>query len=183
MTQDNFLQDLILGYSQQVGALVEPPAYGIHEILLPEDVAARWGIAAHQKFTFLEEETSKIEGISVTLLHYGHPLVETVVEELRRQTANGQFFISNVRLEKPGLYAVIEKALGLPNAKIFPVYGAMSRIRMYHYLCFNFKASLIADEKSELILPIWMHLQGGYPVDAQEIERLAVLDADRKSVV
>ena len=188
MSQEPSLQDLILGYCQQVGGLVEPPAYGIYEVLLPDDVAARWGFPAHQRFLFAEEEHRAVlegsatqgsvatEGSAATLLHYGHPLVETVVEELRRQSANGLFFVNNVRLEKPGLFSVIEKAVGLPNAKLFPVPDAVERRRLYHYVRFNFKASLIADEKRELILPIWMHLQSGYAVKSIDIERLAVLD-------
>ena len=43
-----------------------------------------------------------------------------------------------------------------------------------------FKVSLVADEKRELILPIWMHLQGGYPVDGHEIEHLAVFDLENQ---
>jgi len=41
MNQDTSLQDLVLGYCQQVGALVEPPAFGVHEVLLPDEVARR----------------------------------------------------------------------------------------------------------------------------------------------
>lgn len=186
MSQNASLQDLILGYCQQMGGLVEPPAYGIHEVLLPEDVASRWGIAAHQNFLFTEESKLWAEGGATadgnyaTLLHYGHPLVETVVEELRRQSANGLFFVNNIRLEKPGLFAIIEKALGLPNAKLFAVPGAVERRRLYHYVRFNFKASLVADEKRELLLPICMHLQGGYAVQWDEIERTAMLDIDNQ---
>ena len=186
MSQDTSLQNLILGYCQQVGGLVEPPAYGIHEVLLPEDVASRWGIDAHQKFLFAgeskpwDEGNTAQQGNQVTLLHYGHPLVETVVEELRRQPANGRFFINNVRLEKPGLFTVIEKAMGLPNAKLFAVPGASDRRRLYLYVRFNFKASLVADEKRELLLPVCMHLQGGYAVKWDEIERVAVLDIDNQ---
>ena len=58
MPDDTFLQDLILGYCRQVGGLVEPPAYGIHETLLPDEVAARWGVDAIQKFNFAREGDS-----------------------------------------------------------------------------------------------------------------------------
>ncbi len=176
--KDNSLQDLVLGYCQQVGALIDPPAYGIYEVLLPDEVAEKWEIDAHQRFVFAEEGKLESERIQAVLLHYGHPLVETIVSEIRGITANGRFYINSVRLEKPGLFAVIEKALILPNARLFPIHEASQRRRMYHYVCFNFKASLIADEKRELILPIWMHLQGGYPVRPDEIERLATLDTE-----
>ena len=180
MPEDTFLQDLILGYCRQVGGLVEPPAYGIHETLLPDEVAARWGVDAIQRFNFAGEGDSGPTQGDATLIHYGHPLVETIVAELRQQTANGQFFVNNLRLEKPGLYAVIEKALNLPNAKLFPVRGVVERQRMYDLVCFNFKASMISDEKRELILPVWMNLQGGYVVKRAEIERLAILDSENQ---
>lgn len=187
MPQDTPLQDLILGYCRQVGGLVEDPAYGVHEVLLPDEVAARWEIDPHQKFIFsagdgnssIEDKPGSGED-KPTLLHYGHPLVETVVEELRRQPANGLFFINDVRLEKPGLFTVIEKTLIFPNAKLFSVRGAMERRRVYHYVRFNFKASLIADEKRELILPVWMHLQGGYAVKGDKIQGLVALDVENQ---
>ncbi len=177
MSQTTSLQDLILGYCEQVGGLVEPPAYGVHEVLLPEEIAARWGVAAHQRFLFAEESQSSAAEGEALRLHYGHPLVEKIVDELRRRTANSLSFINNVRLEKPGLLAVIEKTLQIPNSRVFAIPGAMERRRLYHYVRFNFKASLIADEKREVILPVWMHLQSGCPVRAEEIERLAALDA------
>jgi len=43
---------------------------------------------------------------------------------------------------------------------------------------FNFKVSLVADEKRELVLPVWMDLQNGYPVNGGEIERLGILDEE-----
>ena len=174
MTQDTSLSELVLGYCRQVGALVEPPAYGVSETLLPDEVAARWGVAPIQRFVF----ESANQGQNTTYLHYGHALVETIVNELRWQSANGQFFINNVRPEKPGLFAAIEKTFSLPNAKIFPVPSAKEQARLHHYARFNFKVSLIADEKRELILPMWMDLQNGYPVPGADIERLGILDLD-----
>ena len=174
MTQDTSITELVLGYCRQVGGLVEPPAYGIYEILLPEDVAARWGIEPLQHLTF--EAANRQDG--VTYLHYGHALVETIVNELHWQSANGLFYINHVRPEKPGLYPAIEKALSFPNAKLFPVPAATEQIRLHHYIRFNFKASLIADEKREFILPVWMDVQNGYPVKGADIERLALLETE-----
>lgn len=175
MTQDTSLEELVLGYCRQVGGLAEPPAYGIYETLLPDEVAVRWGVEAHQRFIFSAEAETES-----TFLHYGHALVETIVNELRLQTANGRFFINNVRLEKPGLYAIIEKAISIANAKLFPVPGAVEQQRLHHYVRFNFKVSLISDEKRELILPIWMDVQGGYAIRGDEIERQAILDMENQ---
>jgi hypothetical protein len=176
MPQNISLEDLILGYCRQVDGLVEPPAYGAYEVLLPDDIAARWGLPAHQRMAFLPETEQGAEQGRSTYIHFGHPLVETVVDELRAQTANGRFFINNVRPEKPKLYEVIEKAFALPNAKMFPVPGAQETVSLHHYARLNFKVSLIADEKRELLLPLWMDLQGGFAVKPAEIEHLAILD-------
>ena len=174
MSENISLEDLVLGYCRQVGGLVEPPAYGVYEVLLPDEVAARWGISEHQRFAFSTDMEN------ATNLHYGHALVETVVEELRLITANGRFFINNVRLEKPKLYGVIEKAISLPNAKMFPLPGAAQQVQLHHYVRLNFKVSLIADEKRELILPLWMDLQGGYAVKGADIEGVAILDTENR---
>ena len=177
MTQDSTsLEGLVLGYFRQVGALVEPPAYGAYEVLLPDEAAARWGISPHQKIVF----DAAYQQDDVTFLHYGHALIETIAEELRGQSANGQFFINNVRPEKPGLPSEIEKAFSLPNAKIFFIPAEKEKIRQHHYARFNFKVSLVADEKRELVLPVWMDLQNGYPVTGAEIERLGILDEENQ---
>jgi hypothetical protein len=177
MAQDSTsLEGLVLGYFRQVGALVEPPAYGVYEVLLPDEAAARWGIFPHQKIVF--DAVHQQDG--VTFLHYGHALIETIAEELRGQSANGQFFINNVRPEKPGLPSEIEKAFSLPNAKIFFIPAEKEKIRHHHYARFNFKVSLVADEKRELVLPVWMDLQNGYPVSGAEIERLGILDEENQ---
>lgn len=180
MTQDTSLSELVLGYCRQVGALVEPPAYGVYETLLPDEVAARWGVAPLQRFVFDAADNPAERGAA--FLHYGHVLVETIVDELRWQSADGQFFINNARPEKPGLFAAIEKTFSLPNAKIFPIPAAKEQARLHHYARFNFKVSLIADEKRELILPLWMDLQNGYPVKGADIERLGILDVDNDYV-
>jgi hypothetical protein len=169
------LEELVLGYCRQVDGLVEPPAYGAYEVLLPDEVAARWGVAPHQHFAFAPDLEN------AAYIHFGHNLVETIVDEVRAKTANGRFFINNVRPEKPKLYEVVEKAFSLPNAKMFPVPAAKETASLHHYARFNFKVSLIADEKRELILPLWMDMQGGFSVKAAEIERMAILDMENQS--
>lgn len=176
MLLDKSLEELILGYCRQAGGLVEPPAYNIYEVLLPDDISVRWGIAPHQRFAF--DAAYLQEGVNY--LYYGHPLVEVIVNELRWQSANGQFFINNIRPEKPGLYAMIEKTISLPNAKIFTNPKAAEQVHLHHIVRFNFKVSLIADEKRELILPVWMDLQKGYPINGTDIERLALLSSENQ---
>jgi hypothetical protein len=174
MFQNISLEELVLGYCRQVDGLVEPPAYGAYEVLLPDEVAARWDVASHLRFTFAPESDN------ATYIHFGHNLVETIVDEIRTKTANGRFFINNVHLEKPKLYQVIEKAISLPNAKMFPIPGAAEQVGLHHYVRFNFKVGLIADEKRELILPVWMDLQNGFSVKGADIERVAIFDNENQ---
>jgi hypothetical protein len=172
MAESVSLEELVLGYCQELNGLVEPPAYGGYEVLLPDEAAARLGTESHQRIAFAPEIKN------AHYIHFGHTLVDSIVEELRQKTANARFFVNNVRPEKPRLYEVIEKAISLPNAKMFPVPGSVQKIQMHHYVRLNFKVSLIADEKRELMLPVWMDLQGGYAIDGGEIERLAILEPD-----
>ncbi len=181
MAQNTILRDFILGYCQQVGGLIEPPAYGIDEVLLPDEVAARWGLDAFLRLTFdpaLQLPSFAIDKAGVTTLHYGHPLVETIVLELRKRSADTRFFINPSRLEKPGLREIVEKLI-FANAR--PGAGQSQRIRMYHYVCFNFKASLVSDEKREYLVPLWMHLQGGYRIAQTEIKSKVILDSHNDS--
>jgi hypothetical protein len=176
MSQDASLRDFILGYCQQEGGIIEPPAYGIDEVLLPDEVAARWRVNSFLRLTFdpnFRPPSTPEGSTEIILLHYGHPLVETIVSELRIRPADACFFINPPRMEKPGLREIVEK-LVFANAR--PNSGNTTRIRQYHYVCFNFKASLVSDEKKELIVPVWMHLQGGYRVSSGEIISKVILD-------
>lgn len=186
MAEDTSLRDFILGYCQQVGGLVEPPAYGMYDVLLPEDVAARWGIDSFQRFNFDPALISLLsprdgrESISsptaweengaspMTTLYYGHPLVELIVFELRQRPADTRLFVNPRRLEKPGLRELVEKTFTFSNAR--PTARITQHNRLYHYVCFNFKASLVSDEKREMVVSIWMHLQGGYHLPSSQIQ-------------
>jgi hypothetical protein len=192
MAEDTSLRDFILGYCQQVGGLVEPPAYGVYEVLLPEDVAARWGIDSFQRLNFDPAFISPLppdvrgesvsspaaweeaEARSVITLYYGHPLVEIIVFELRQRPADTRLFINPRRLEKPGLRELVEKTFTFSNAR--PATGHIQGDRLYHYICFNFKASLVSDEKREMVVSLWMHLQGGYRLPSSEIQSRVSLD-------
>lgn len=174
MPEDTSLQDLVVGYARQVGGLVEGPAYGVYEILLPESAAARWGVDPYLRLSF----GLQAAGEGIKHLYYGHPLVDAIVSDLRQQPTNTRLFINPTRIEKPGLSELLEKTLVFPNARTAA--KGVQRTRLYHYICFNFKASLISDEKRELILPLWMHLQGGYRVQGNEVMSQAPLDVENE---
>jgi hypothetical protein len=177
MNTDISIEEFILNYCREVGGLVEPPAFGSHEVLLPDEVAERWKMPAFQHLAFTP-------GVpNAAYIHFGHPLVETIVTEVREKIANGRFFINHVRPEKPKLFEVIEKAISLTNARLFPIPEAAEKIALHHYVRFNFKVSLIADEKREVILPVWMDLQSGVAVNGNEIERTAFFDFENQNPI
>jgi hypothetical protein len=178
MAEETGLRQLVLGYCLQVGALVDPPAYGIHEVLLPEEVAARWRVDPLQRFAF--SSGGQDGQREVTRLHYGHALVEEIINELRQRPANAHFYINIVRLEKPGLTALIEKSFRFPNARLFSIPEAQEKAALYDIVRFNFKVNLVSDEKRELIKPVWMNLQAGFAVDGAEIERQAILERENR---
>lgn len=178
MADETGLRELVLGYSLQVGALVDPPAYGIYEVLLPEEVAARWRVDPLQRFAF--SSGGQAGQRDVTRLHYGHALVEEIINELRQRPANAHFYINMVRLEKPGLTALIERSFRFPNARLFSISEAQEKAALYDIVRFNFKVNLVSDEKRELIKPVWMNLQGGFAVDGAEIERQAILERENR---
>src|SRR5512147_2299753 len=176
MAEDTSLREFVVGYAQEMGALVEPPEFAVYEVLLPEEIASRWKVSPYQLWTFDPESLSRSGHEEISFLHYGHPLVEVLVSELRQQSANTCLFINPLRLEKPGLPALAEKGYQFANARLYPMSVSSGRNRGYHYVCFNFKASLVSDEKRELIVPVWMHLQGGYRVNGGAVQTATALD-------
>ncbi|HET89575.1 MAG TPA: hypothetical protein ENN99_02395 [Chloroflexi bacterium] len=161
------LADFVLDAFRQAGGIVEPPAYGFYEALLPEEAARRWGVPAYQRLGFSDDPPPEVvdlgEGV---ILGYGHPLVETLVEDLRAEPACTQVYINDVRLDKRGLFELAHETLTFPNAHLSQAPRGSIAARRCHYVRFNFKAALITDEKRERLVAIVMDAQSGLPVPA-----------------
>jgi hypothetical protein len=184
------LADFVLNYCREAGAIVEPPAYGVHEVLLPDDLAGRLGVSAYQHFAFDDALAAEAdETDEVTHLSYGHPLVESLIEVARQAPACAHLYVNAVRLDKRGLAELARQALSFPNARLVEVPRPEQSRRaaegpdqtegpaLGHYVRFNFKAALITDEKHEQLLSVLMDAQGGYAVnELAEIERLTTLE-------
>ena len=151
------LSDFVLDFCRALGGVIEPPAYNVYDVLLPDAVAAQLGIEPFQHFAFEENAT----GEGVTQLSYGHPLIERLIELARATPSCAQFYINDVRLDKTGVAALARAAFTFPNATLVEVPRALESRAMFHYARFNFKAALIADEKREHILSILMNVQNG----------------------
>jgi len=189
----NELADFVLNYCQEAGAIVEPPAYGVHEALLPDALAAHLGVPAYQRFAFDDILAAEADGTDkVTYLSYGHPLVESLIEASRQVPACARLYVNAVRLDKRGLADLARQALSFPNARLVEVGGVSDADphqraaeepgqtespALGHYVRFNFKAALITDEKREQLLSVLMDAQGGYAVkELAEIERMTTLE-------
>jgi hypothetical protein len=166
------LADFVLDFCSAQGGVVEPPAYGVYDVLLPDVVAAQLGIDPLQRFGFDESAASN----GVTLLSYSHPLVERMMEAARAVPACARFYITDVRLDKTGLAALARNGLSFPNANLVEVPHTLEARAMFRYVRFNFKAALISDEKREQLVSVLMDAQTGAAVDdfsATEAHRLA----------
>lgn len=62
------LETFVLGYLEEVGSLIEPPAFRIYEALLPEKVAERWQVDPYIQLAFSDTDRA-----GVTQLGYNHP--------------------------------------------------------------------------------------------------------------
>jgi hypothetical protein len=182
------LADFVLNYCREAGAIVEPPAYGVYEVLLSDALAARLGVPAYQRFAFddtlaaeewrMENEEWRMGADDVTHLSYGHPFIENLIQAARQVPASARLYVNAVRLDKRGLADLARQALSFPNARLVGQVDNLSESpALGHYVRFNFKAALITDEKREQLLSVLMDAQGGYAVkELAEIERLVTLE-------
>jgi hypothetical protein len=102
----------VLDYCRALGAVVEPPAFGVYDVLLPDAIAAQLGVEAFQRWTF----AAPAAGETATQLGYGHPLVEGLVALARAAPACAHFYLNPGRLDKTGLLALARAELAFANA-------------------------------------------------------------------
>ncbi len=165
------LQDFVLAYCEEVGGLIERPAYGLVDLLLPDKVARRLGTEPLVRLAFTEETAAAHPEASH--LTYGHPLLEGVVEDMQKRGLALRRYVNDVRLERSGLFQLIKNELAFPNAWLRPLKNAVEAPRTYYYVRFNFKVALVTDEKQEELASILMNLNTGQP--AWELEEQEIL--------
>ncbi|MEE9616099.1 MAG: hypothetical protein V3T90_03735, partial [Anaerolineae bacterium] len=174
------LADFVLNAFRQASGIVEPPAYGIYEALLSEEVARRWDVSAYQRLAFADEAPADVtDEEDVTIVGYGHPLVDTLMEEVRAEPACVQVYVNDVRLDKRGLLTLARQSLTFPNARLSEAERKGETAALCHYVRFNFKAALITDEKRERLVSVVMDAQAGFAVpELTHVERLARLEEE-----
>jgi hypothetical protein len=163
------LETFVLDYLEEAGSLVEPPAYRIYEVILPEAVAERWDMPAYLQLAFTDTEREE-----TIRLGYNHPLVEKMVREAHNRFASTCLSINNLRLDKKGIDEMAIKNWAILNARAQPQKrSTVSRVRSF-YVRFNFKAAILSDDKQERLVSVLMDVHSGSPViDADLIESRA----------
>jgi len=171
------LADFVLNVFRRSGGIVGPPAYGVYEVLLPGEVTRRWNQPSYQRLAFADEapaETAATEDVSI--VSYGHPLLETLIEETRSERTCMLAFINDLRLDKRGLLTLARQTLAFPNARLSAVPSKSESAALCHYVRFNFKAALVTDEKRERLVSVVMDAQAGFAIPelarAEQIARL-----------
>lgn len=170
------LRDFVLDYYRAHGALIDPPSYGVHEALLPDDLAEELHVPALQQIVFDDVAPDGEDG----RLHLaqGHPLVDRLVEKMRREPLAAQAWINAVRLDKRGLAEAARQTLSFANARLAELPQQVETPALYHYLVLTLKVTLNTDEKQEHLITVAMHAQGGWPVEWGAIHERATLEEE-----
>ena len=114
------LSEFVLGYLEEQGSVVMPPAFGIYDVLMPDEVANRFGLADYTRLAFAPPAAEQATDEALRL-GVNHPLVESIAQTVTRQPANARAYISGVRADKRGLADLASKRFSLPNARIDPI--------------------------------------------------------------
>ncbi|MBX2999046.1 MAG: hypothetical protein KF893_11100 [Caldilineaceae bacterium] len=161
------LARFVLGFLEQEGGVVAPPAFGIYEALLPEDLAADLGIDDFVRLNFSAENPPA--DADAVRLSVNHPLVETIAEQVTTQPANAMVYVNHVRLEKRGLLDLARKQFTFPNARVDGLPNREEARELHHYLQMNFKVAIISEEKQEELTTVMMDLQAGHAVSDPDL--------------
>ncbi|MBK8984933.1 MAG: hypothetical protein IPM39_02450 [Chloroflexi bacterium] len=167
------LETFVLGYLEEVGSLIEPPAFRVYEVLLPEKVAQRWQVDPYVQLAFNDTERE-----DVTQLGYNHPLVEQMVQEVNGRSASTTLTINDLRLDKTALDDLAADSWVILNARVErQKRSTVARVRST-YIRFNFKAAILTDDKQERVVSVLMDAHTGSRVaNAAAIESQATAAA------
>ena len=153
------LSRFVLDYLAQQGSVVAPPAFATYEVLMPEEVAAELGVDDFLPLRFDAEAVAGDVDAAV-VLSVNHPIVDKIAALVAQQPANAAGFINHVRLDKRGLVDLARKQFGLPNARADFVPKTQECSELHHYLQFNFKATILSEEKQEDAVSVTMDVHG-----------------------
>jgi hypothetical protein len=170
----------VLDFLEQQGSVVAPPAFGVYEVLLPEEMAARLGVEDSLHLRFDMEPTAG--GVETALaLSVHHPIVDKIANLVAQQPACAAGYINHVRLDKRGLVELAHKQVRLPNARLDLVPKMQERSEQHHYLQFNFKATILSEEKQEEVVSVMMDVQAGHAVsERRHLDLLTLVEPETR---
>lgn len=172
------LSELVLGYLEETGSVVMPPAFGIYEVLIADDLAAYLNLGDYARLTFTPA-SAEAPPADVVPISVNHPLVESIAQVITQEPANARAYIGGVRLDKRGLAELAQKQVALPNARLDPAPKALEEAQQHHYLLCNFKVTFVSEEKQEELVAVVMDVQAGHAVrDATVLQHLDVMNPE-----
>ena len=172
------LSELILGYLEETGSVVMPPAFGVYDVLMPEEVATHLGLSEETHFAFAARNEDR-PNEDVLNVGVNHPLVENIAYTLTQQPANAYSYIRDVRIDKRGLAELARKHYNLPNARLDALPKVQEEGQQHFYLLCNFKVTFVSEEKQEELVTVVMDVQAGHAVhDPLLLRRLEIIDTE-----
>jgi hypothetical protein len=170
------LSDFVLGYYRLHGAIVEPPRFGVYQVLLPDTLAKELGVPVLQELIFddmaPEDENGRMR------LSLGDPFIDRLVQAARREPAPSLVYVNALRLDKHGLLDAARSALNLPNARLVHAPSQTEARLLSHYVVFTFKVTLTTDEKHERVISVAMDAQAGWRANWAELQMQTAFDLE-----
>lgn len=160
------LEQFVLDYFTQHEALIERPAFGLVEVLLPDAEANRLHADPLLTLTFLEEAAAP----NATPLTIGHPLIEAMIEAARSEGQVTCWYINEVRHTKAGFFDLVKREWTFANGWLTAIKGVLEEPQLHYYAWFNFKVAFVSDEKQEEVVSLLMDVNRGVPVPRVEAD-------------
>jgi hypothetical protein len=157
-----------------LGVLTETPQYGLVDLLLPDNVAARLDGRSFLRLALTPEAVTG-DG-SAEYLGYGSALLDRLLALTRDSAAGAHWYVRGLQHPPKDLRAEAARQLSFPNAWI--VQEPRGEDIAYHNAAiFWFRATILSHEKREYLAPVAIDLHSHRPLSPQML-MLANLDAD-----
>jgi hypothetical protein len=78
----------------------------------------------------------------VLRLHYGHPVVETLINLCRTASTYAHLYANHVRLDKRGLANMAHSTVSLPKGRLIDCPDSFEIRQVFHYVSIQFQNDL-----------------------------------------
>ena len=151
------LQQFVIDFFQQLGALVELPSYSLVEVIIPDDYSPYFEGESFLRLSFDPEVAEEEEAAFIT---HGSPLLDTITDLILQEV---KMLKRHINLSSPLLPDNIEERIKsqITFQKSRPPEFISSEIREHHFLEVIFLLSLISDEREEKLEGVVVDLNRG----------------------